>query len=166
VVRSRCAILVFVLLVLAPASAGRGDPPDSIVVLVSLDGWRWDYLDRVAAPNLQALASRGVRARALIPVFPTQTFPNHYTLVTGLYPEHHGIVANTFVDPAYPPRFTMSAPTARAAGPARCSGPAPRRPSAASGPRTGGPSMTATRTTIALTQYSAGSPCRRTGSPP
>ena len=57
------------------------------------------------------MASRGVRVRELIPSFPALTFPNHYTIVTGLYPSHHGIVANVISDPAMPERFTMSAET-------------------------------------------------------
>ena len=69
------------------------------VILVSLDGFRWDYLGRAPTPNLDRLIARGVRARWMTPVFPTLTFPNHYTIVTGLYPEHHGIVGNRFVDP-------------------------------------------------------------------
>ncbi len=68
------------------------------VVLVSLDGFRWDYLDRPVAPNLQRLARRGVRAQWLTPSFPSITFPNHYTIVTGLYPEHHGIISNNMRD--------------------------------------------------------------------
>src|SRR4030081_2045034 len=75
---------------------GAAEPP--ILILVSLDGWRWDYIDRQPAPNLKALAARGVHATAMIPSFPVLTFPNHYTIVTGLYPEHHGIVANTMRD--------------------------------------------------------------------
>lgn len=71
---------------------------DRAVVLVSLDAFRWDYLDRPGAKNLRALAARGVRAERMIPSFPSLTFPNHYTLVTGLYPEHHGIVSNTMRD--------------------------------------------------------------------
>jgi len=82
-------------------------------VLISFDGWRWDYIDRVTAPNLRALAARGVRAKELIPSFPTFTFPNHYTIVTGLYPGHHGIVANTIDELTYPERFTMESRTAR-----------------------------------------------------
>lgn len=69
------------------------------VLLISLDGFRWDYLDRPEAANLRALAARGVRAQRLIPVFPSKTFPNHYTIVTGLTPEEHGIVANSIRDP-------------------------------------------------------------------
>src|SRR4051812_33235456 len=84
-----------------------------IVILVSLDGWRWDYIDRYPTPNLKALAAHGVHATALIPSFPVLTFPNHYTIVTGLYPEHHGIVANTMQDPSLPERFTQSSQTAK-----------------------------------------------------
>lgn len=68
------------------------------VVLISLDGFRWDYLQRPAAHRLRELASHGVHAERLVPSFPTKTFPNHYTLVTGLYPEHHGIAANVMRD--------------------------------------------------------------------
>ena len=70
------------------------------VVLVSLDGFRPDYLDRGRSPALTALARDGVRAQALVPVFPTKTFPNHYTIVTGLTPARHGIVGNEFSAPA------------------------------------------------------------------
>ena len=87
--------------------------PAPIVVLVSFDGWRWDYTDRANAPNVRALAARGVRAEGLIPSFPSKTFPNHYTIVTGLYPEHHGIISNNMTDAAIGERFSMSAPTAR-----------------------------------------------------
>jgi predicted AlkP superfamily pyrophosphatase or phosphodiesterase len=69
------------------------------VLLVSIDGFRADYFDRPEAARLRALAAEGVRARWLTPVFPTKTFPNHYSIVTGLYPEHHGIVSNTIRDP-------------------------------------------------------------------
>ncbi len=68
------------------------------VVLISLDGFRWDYLQRAPAVRLRELAARGVRAERLIPSFPSKTFPNHYTLVTGLYPENHGISANIMRD--------------------------------------------------------------------
>ncbi|MEX0748314.1 MAG: ectonucleotide pyrophosphatase/phosphodiesterase [Rhodothermales bacterium] len=78
------------------------------VILISLDGFRWDYLDRYVAPTLDSLASRGVRAERLIPVFPTKTFPNHYSIVTGLYAENHGIISNTMYDPEMKARFSMS----------------------------------------------------------
>ncbi len=88
------------------AEQGHGLKPT--VVLISLDGFRWDYLDKFPEPNLQQLAKTGVRAKAMIPAFPTKTFPNHYTIVTGLYPAHHGIVANTMYDPEFDAKFSMS----------------------------------------------------------
>jgi predicted AlkP superfamily pyrophosphatase or phosphodiesterase len=94
--------------------AAAQDPARPLLILVSLDGWRWDYLDKVKAPNLRGLAARGIRAEGLIPSFPTLTFPNHYTIVTGLAPDHHGIVSNTMVDRSIiPSRFTMSSDTAK-----------------------------------------------------
>jgi predicted AlkP superfamily pyrophosphatase or phosphodiesterase len=77
----------------------RGAEAGSPVILVSLDGFHPDYLDRGLTPTLQRLADDGVRARWLIPSFPTKTFPNHYSIVTGLVPDRHGIVDNTMVDP-------------------------------------------------------------------
>jgi predicted AlkP superfamily pyrophosphatase or phosphodiesterase len=70
------------------------------VVMVSLDGFRWDYAAKWGAPHLLAMAQDGASAPAgMLPSFPSLTFPNHYTMVTGLYPEHHGIVDNAFLDP-------------------------------------------------------------------
>jgi predicted AlkP superfamily pyrophosphatase or phosphodiesterase len=69
-----------------------------VVVMVSLDGYRWDYPDLYPTPVIQRLVDSGVRAERLLPVFPTLTFPNHYTLVTGLAPGQHGIVGNEFPD--------------------------------------------------------------------
>jgi predicted AlkP superfamily pyrophosphatase or phosphodiesterase len=78
------------------------------VLLVSIDGFRADYLTRGLTPTLSALAERGVQA-AMRPSFPSLTFPNHYTLVTGRYPDHHGIVDNIMNDPALAhPHFTLS----------------------------------------------------------
>jgi predicted AlkP superfamily pyrophosphatase or phosphodiesterase len=69
------------------------------VILVSLDGFKAEYLDRFELPNLQRVMERGARAKAMVPVFPSLTFPNHYSLVTGLHPGRHGIVNNRFYDP-------------------------------------------------------------------
>jgi predicted AlkP superfamily pyrophosphatase or phosphodiesterase len=77
------------------------------VVLISLDGFRHDYLDRYPVPTLRRLAAEGVRARSLIPAFPTLTFPNHYTLVTGLRPASHGIIANNMYDPVFDASFSL-----------------------------------------------------------
>lgn len=70
------------------------------LILVSIDGFRWDYMDRFTTPNLDAIATAGVRAERLLPVFPTLTFPNHYSIATGLYPANHGLVGNEFPDRA------------------------------------------------------------------
>lgn len=78
---------------------GAAAAPHSPLILISLDGWRWDYHTRAPVPHLRSLMARGVRAEGIIPSFPTKTFPNHYTLVTGLYPEHHGVVGNSMRDP-------------------------------------------------------------------
>jgi len=85
--------------------AAQGTPPT--LLLISLDGWRWDYHTKSSVKNLRSLMARGVRAEGLIPSFPTKTFPNHYTLVTGLYPGHHGVVGNSMRDPRSGRLFTM-----------------------------------------------------------
>jgi predicted AlkP superfamily pyrophosphatase or phosphodiesterase len=76
----------------------RGDDLKPTVILLSIDGMRADYLDRYKPPTLSRLATEGVRAKWMIPSFPTKTFPNHYTIVTGLYPANHGIVENNVYD--------------------------------------------------------------------
>ncbi len=95
------ALRIILPLVLVTCTASESLAPSQrqqAVLLVSLDGFRWDYIDRPGAVELRKLAARGVRATRMTPVFPTKTFPNHYTMVTGLYPERHGIVANTMWD--------------------------------------------------------------------
>jgi predicted AlkP superfamily pyrophosphatase or phosphodiesterase len=78
-----------------PAGTSRPTP----LLLVSIDGYRADYLDRGLTPTLQTLADSGVRARWMQPSFPSLTFPNHYAIVTGRYPDNNGIVDNNMVDP-------------------------------------------------------------------
>ena len=88
-----------------------GNPPNTpaqqakhYVILVSLDGFRYDYPAKYGAPHIQSIAKDGASAPdGMLPSYPSLTFPNHLTLVTGLYPEHHGIVANSFFDPARTP---------------------------------------------------------------
>src|SRR5438309_11828774 len=82
--------------------------PYSPLILISIDGYRADYIERGLSPNLVALARDGVRAQALKPAFPTLTFPNHYTIVTGLYPDHHGIVNNRMLDPVRGKHFVST----------------------------------------------------------
>ena len=79
------------------------------VVLVSLDGFRFDYAKRDGAKNLLALGKKGVWApEGMLPSYPSLTFPNHFTIVTGLYPEHHGLVANSFYDETKQARYGIA----------------------------------------------------------
>ncbi|WP_266158801.1 ectonucleotide pyrophosphatase/phosphodiesterase [Dyella silvatica] len=80
-----------------PAPAIRAVKPMPLL-LISIDGYRADYLERGLSPTLAMLAKSGVRAASMQPSFPSLTFPNHYTLVTGLRPDHHGIVNNSMSD--------------------------------------------------------------------
>ncbi len=100
---ARPALALGILVVLlAWACGGPGAPgAPPALVLVSMDGFRPDYLERFDTPNLDRLAAGGVRAEYLIPAFPTKTFPNHYTIATGLHPDHHGIVFNDLWDPGW-----------------------------------------------------------------
>jgi predicted AlkP superfamily pyrophosphatase or phosphodiesterase len=94
------AALLAVSTALAFAQRAGGDAPAApLTVLVSFDGWRWDYDTKAPAPALRALMARGVRAEGLIPAYPSKTVPNHYSIVTGLYPGHHGMIANVIRDP-------------------------------------------------------------------
>jgi predicted AlkP superfamily pyrophosphatase or phosphodiesterase len=68
------------------------------VIMISVDGLRYDLVDKAGATNLKQLRNRGVSAKSMTPSYPSLTFPNHYSLVTGLYPAHHGLVDNTFYD--------------------------------------------------------------------
>ena len=92
------AVIALTLVFLAPAAALAREP----VILVSIDGFRADYLGKGSTPVLDRLAAGGVRAEGLRPSFPSLTFPNHYTLVTGLRPDHHGMVDNVMRDARRP----------------------------------------------------------------
>jgi predicted AlkP superfamily pyrophosphatase or phosphodiesterase len=96
------------------AAEQQGKP---YVVMVSLDGFRYDYARKYGAKHLLALGAQGAAApQGMIPSYPSLTFPNHYTLVTGLYPEHHGIVANNFYDPVRKQRYAISDPATNGDG--------------------------------------------------
>ncbi len=84
----------------ATAAAPRSDHPRPVpLLLISIDAYRYDYIERGLSPTLMMLANGGVRAASMQPSFPSLTFPNHYSIVTGLYPDHHGIINNTMSDP-------------------------------------------------------------------
>ena len=104
--RNRLAVGLWLALGLL-AGCGGSSRLDPTLLLISLDGFRWDYRELAATPNLDSLAAEGVTARALIPVFPTTTFPNHYSIITGLYPENHGVIANTMFDPLLGDTFRL-----------------------------------------------------------
>lgn len=92
----------------APVAAAATEVRAPVTILISIDGFRPDYLRRGSSPTLDALAAGGVSA-AMRPSFPSKTFPNHWTLVTGLRPDRHGIVANRMEDPTRPGEtFTMA----------------------------------------------------------
>ncbi len=78
------------------------------VVTLSMDAFRWDYPDMYETPTLDSIALLGVKAESLKPCFPSKTFPNHYSMATGLYPDHHGIVQNSFYDPQLDKHYRIS----------------------------------------------------------
>ncbi|XP_060947805.1 ectonucleotide pyrophosphatase/phosphodiesterase family member 5 [Limanda limanda] len=88
-------------------SRGLGESNRSKLLLVSFDGFRWDYIDRVPTPNFHSIINQGVTVERVENTYITKTFPNHYSLVTGLYTETHGIVANEMFDPVLNRSFSM-----------------------------------------------------------
>src|SRR5438128_9023735 len=102
----RIALLALLAFVADSAVAGVRRTP--VTLLISIDAFRPDYMDRGLTPTLKALAGEGGSA-VMRPSFPTKTFPNHYAMVTGLQPDRNGIVANKMQDPARPGEtFTTS----------------------------------------------------------
>ena len=107
--RNLLRICCFLVVTLAAVNVSAQQPVKDLkptVILISLDGFRYDYIDKYSPPTLNTLARDGVRAKWMIPSFPTKTFPNHYTIATGLYPQNHGIVENNVWD--YDKKFEMS----------------------------------------------------------
>jgi predicted AlkP superfamily pyrophosphatase or phosphodiesterase len=100
--RFSCILLLSITFIFVFLLGFRNDvrkPFKNYVVLISFDAFRWDYYKLYNTPNLNKLASQGVKADRLIPSFPTKTFPNHYSIATGLYPDHHGLIDNIFPAP-------------------------------------------------------------------
>jgi len=93
-------MVLFLILFLHSCQTNNNNEKQDLpyVVMLSLDGFRWDYPDMADTPYLDSIAEQGVKAACLVPCFPTKTFPNHYSIATGLYPDNHGIVNNSFYD--------------------------------------------------------------------
>jgi len=91
-------LLISLLLILTANIFAVENKDKPYVILISFDGFRWDYPNRGITPNLGKMAKNGVAALSLQPVFPSKTFPNHYSIITGLYPINHGIIHNDFYD--------------------------------------------------------------------
>ena len=77
------------------------------VLLVSFDGFRYDYADMVDTPNFDSIKNQGVKAESLMPIFPTLTFPNHYSIATGCYSDKHRIISNTFYSKTLGKKYSM-----------------------------------------------------------
>ncbi len=96
-------LLLFFVLLLSQAGPAQTNRPEHYekpyVILISCDGLRYDYVERFRPPHLSKFIAEGVQAASMISSYPAKTFPNHYTIATGMYPENHGLVDNTFYDP-------------------------------------------------------------------
>jgi alkaline phosphatase D len=98
---------LFICVALSSLSFAQKNSDKPYVLLVSFDGFRHDYVERFQLPNFKKFIEEGSAAAGLIPSFPSKTFPNHYTIVTGLYPGNHGLVDNGFYDPEQSKLYSM-----------------------------------------------------------
>ena len=96
--------IVITFLILSPHTLIQSQ---NYTILISFDAFRWDYPNRGITPNLDYISKNGVHAISLQPCFPSKTFPNHYSIITGMYPENHGIIANGFTNPATNQTYTL-----------------------------------------------------------
>ncbi|MBB3700111.1 alkaline phosphatase family protein [Flammeovirga yaeyamensis] len=92
-------IILATITFLMSCQTHKSNQKNNTVILVSLDGFRYDYPEIYDTPNLDEIAKNGVKSVSMIPAYPSKTFPNHYSLVTGMYPQNHGLVHNVFYDP-------------------------------------------------------------------
>ena len=100
------SLLFYFILFLVSSCGDQQEKP--YVLLISFDGFRSDYLDWYDTPHMDRFIKEGVRAEGLIPVFVSKTFPNHYSIATGLYPENHGLIGNHFYDPKFEEHYSLS----------------------------------------------------------
>jgi len=92
----RFLLKIFIYSIIVSISSLIYAENDQYVLLVSMDGFRADYLEITDTPNFDKLANNGIRSEGLKPVFISKTFPNHYSIATGMYAENHGLIANSF----------------------------------------------------------------------
>lgn len=106
----KCMFFIVILLVTFTSCINKKieNTNDEYVIVLSMDGFRWDYPEKANTPNLDYVEQIGVRAEASVPCFPTKTFPNHYSMATGLYPDHHGIIFNKFYAPDVDKFYSLS----------------------------------------------------------
>ena len=83
--------------------------PSTPLILISIDGFRWDYFDKVETPNFDRIINSGIKAEGLKTVYPSKTFPNHLSIITGNYPSNHGIISNYFYDPSFEEYYYIGA---------------------------------------------------------
>lgn len=100
-------LLVFVVGFGCSEKQNKPERPNRLL-LISFDGFRHDYFSQTDMPNFDAFVTEGVKAEGLIPVFPTKTFPSHYSIATGLYPQNSGLVGNTMYDPEFDEWYRIS----------------------------------------------------------
>ena len=100
-------LLLITLMGMAGCDTQQQEDPNK-TILISFDGFRHDYLQKVSTPHFDSLTAGGVKSEGLIPVFPSKTFPNHYAIATGLYPENSGFVGNTMYDPKWDEWYRIS----------------------------------------------------------
>ncbi len=100
-------LLTLLLAALLPIIAVAQNNEKNYVVILSLDGFRYDYTQLYDAKNINKIASEGVRVKRMIASNPTKTFPNHYTLATGLYPENHGLIGNSFYNTKLKQKYSL-----------------------------------------------------------
>ena len=102
---SKIYLSIIILLFLLSSSASFSQ--SNYTIILSFDAFRWDYPQRGITPNLDFIAKNGVHAISLQSCFPSKTFPNHYSIITGMYPENHGLIANGFTNPATGESYTL-----------------------------------------------------------
>ena len=104
----RFIFLIFFAYLFLSSSCNTNKKLDPYVLLISFDGFRAEYLDWYSTPHMDEFLKKGVRSEGLIPVFVSKTFPNHYSIATGLYVENHGLIGNHFYDSKFDDYYTLS----------------------------------------------------------